>query len=234
MPSWTNLSYANVATTSPAAHRVSLEWSEALARGGAAEFDGEAEKNGMIPLRRAAARLLSCDIGDVCVGSSATELLCSLAWAISPPSGSNIVSTRASFPSTVYPWRRVAEENGAEIRLAGHDEDLYTDPEEILALIDQDTSVVTLSHVEYSNGQRYDLPRFAEAAHSVGAVLIVDATQSMGMLPIDASATGADALVSSGYKWLRGTYGAAVGYISPSVRDGLVPGLLGFRSHADL
>ena len=40
MPSWTNLSYANVATTSPAAHRVSLEWSEALARGGAAEFDG--------------------------------------------------------------------------------------------------------------------------------------------------------------------------------------------------
>ena len=234
MPSWTNLSYANVATTSPAAHRVSLEWSEALARGGAAEFDGEAEKNGMMPLRRAAARLLSCDIEDVCVGSSATELLCSLAWAISPPSGSNIVSTRASFPSTVYPWRRVAEENGAEIRLAGHDEDLYTDPEEIFALIDQDTSVVTLSHVEYSNGQRYDLPRFAEAAHSVGAILIVDATQSMGMLPIDASATGADALVSSGYKWLRGTYGAAVGYISPSMRDGLVPGLLGFRSHVDL
>ena len=62
MRAWTNLSYANVATTSPAAHKASMEWSEALARGGAAEFDGEAEKNGMMPLRRAAANLLSCEI----------------------------------------------------------------------------------------------------------------------------------------------------------------------------
>ena len=53
---WANLSFANVATTSPAAHKASMDWSAALARGGAAEFDGEAEKNGMLPLRQAAAR----------------------------------------------------------------------------------------------------------------------------------------------------------------------------------
>ena len=52
MSDWTNLSFANVATTSPAAHNASLAWSDALARGGAAEFDGEAEKNGMLPLRK--------------------------------------------------------------------------------------------------------------------------------------------------------------------------------------
>ena len=115
---WVNLSYANVATTSPIAHQTSTEWSDSLARGGAAEFDGEAEKNGMMPLRRATARLLSCKVEDVCVGSSATELLCSVAWATSPPKGSNIVSTRASFPSTVYPWIRVADANGALARSA--------------------------------------------------------------------------------------------------------------------
>ena len=234
MKSWTNLSYANVATTSSAAHKASMKWSDALARGGAAEFDGEAEKNGMMPLRKAAARLLSCEVADVCVGSSATELLCSLAWAVSPSRGSNIVSTRASFPSTVYPWRRVAESNGAEIRLADCDEALYTHPDDILDLIDDATSVVTLSHVEYSNGQRYDLRRFADAAHSVGALLVVDATQSMGALPIDAVSSGADAIVSSGYKWLRGTYGAAVAYISSGIRGDLNPGLLGFRSHVDI
>ena len=234
MKSWINLSYANVATTSPAAHKASREWSDALARGGAAEFDGEAEKNGMMPLRGAAARLLSCEVADICVGSSATELLCSLAWAVSPLEGSNIVSTKASFPSTVYPWRRVAESNGAEIRLADYDEALYTNPDDILDLIDDATSVVALSHVEYSNGQRYDLRRFADAAHSVGALLVVDATQSMGMVPIDAVSSGADAIVSSGYKWLRGTYGAAVAYISPEIRGDLNPGLLGFRSHVDI
>ncbi len=205
-----------------------------LARGGAAEFDGEAEKEGMMPLRRAASKLLSCEVGDVCVGSSATELLCSLAWAVSPPEGSNVVSSRVAFPSTVYPWARVCESNGAEIRLAEHDDSLYTDPDGILSLIDEKTSVVTVSHVEYSNGQRYDLEKLSEAAHSVGALIVVDATQSMGMVPIDAYSTKADAIVSSGYKWLRGTYGAAVGYISPSVVSVLNPGLIGFRSNVDL
>ena len=234
MPEWTNLSYANVATTSPTAHRASSDWAESLARGGAAEFDGEAEKNGMMPLRLAASRLLSCDVADVCVGSSATELLCSIAWAMSPREGTNVVSTRSSFPSTVYPWSRVADQNGAEIRLAEHDENLYTDPSDLLSLIDEDTSVVTVSHVEFSNGQRYDLREISDAAHSVGAMLVVDATQSMGMVPIDAYATNADAIVSSGYKWLRGTYGAAVGFISPSVVKTLNPGLMGFRSNSDI
>ena len=233
MQKWTNLSYANVATTSPKAHEIALEWSESLARGGAAEFDADAEKNGMIPLRTATSKLLKCPISDVCVSSSATEILCSLAWAIAPKKGANIVSTRASFPSTVYPWKRVAEEFGAEVRLAEHDENYYTKANDIFDLIDKDTAVVTLSHVEYACGQRYNLESFAKAAHDVGALFIVDATQSMGMVPINAQNTGADAIVASGYKWLRGTYGAAVGYIAPSIQS-LTPGIIGFRSHKDI
>ena len=233
MQKWTNLSYANVATTSPKAHEIALEWSESLARGGAAEFDADAEKNGMIPLRTATSKLLECPISDVCVSSSATEILCSLAWAIAPKKGGNIVSTRASFPSTVYPWKRVAEEFGSELRLAEHDENYYTKVDDILDLIDKDTAVVTLSHVEYACGQRYNLESFAKAAHDVGALFIVDATQSMGMVPINAQNTGADAIVASGYKWLRGTYGAAVGYIAPSIQS-LSPGIIGFRSHKDI
>ena len=233
MQKWTNLSYANVATTSPKAHEIALEWSESLARGGAAEFDADAEKNGMIPLRTATSKLLECPISDVCVSSSATEILCSLAWAIAPKKGGNIVSTRASFPSTDYPWKRVAEEFGAELRLAEHDENYYTKTDDILHLINKDTAVVTLSHVEYACGQRYNLESFAKAAHDVGALFIVDATQSMGMVPINAQNTGADAIVASGYKWLRGTYGAAVGYIAPSIQS-LSPGIIGFRSHKDI
>ena len=233
MQKWTNLSYANVATTSPKAHEIATEWAESLARGGAAEFDADAEKNGMIPLRTATSKLLQCPISDICVSSSATEILCSLAWAISPKEGKNIVSTKASFPSTVYPWKRVSEEFGAEIRLAPHDKNYYTKPEDIFGLIDKNTAVVTISHVEYACGQRYDLNSFAKAAHAVGALFIVDATQSMGMVPINAPDTGADAIVASGYKWLRGTYGAAVGYISPKLQS-LSPGIIGFRSHKDI
>jgi selenocysteine lyase/cysteine desulfurase len=233
MKEWTNLSYANVATTSPKAHLIASEWATSLARGGAAEFDADAEKEGMIPLRTATSNLLGCPISDVCVSSSATELLSSLAWAITPKKGTNIVSTRASFPSTVYPWKRVSEEFGSEIRLAPYGKNYYTKPEDILNLIDKNTAVVTLSHVEYACGQRYDLELFSKAAHDVEALFIVDATQSMGMVPINAQKTGADAIVASGYKWLRGTYGAAVGYISPK-NQSLSPGIIGFRSHKDI
>jgi selenocysteine lyase/cysteine desulfurase len=232
MGKWTNLSYANVATTSPKAHQIASEWASSLARGGAAEFDADAEKEGMIPLRKATANLLECPFSDVCVSSSATEILSSLAWAIAPKNG-NIVSTKASFPSTVYPWQRVADEFGSEIRLAPYDVNYYTKPSDILDLIDKNTKVVTLSHVEYACGQRYDLTVFAKAAHDVGALFIVDATQSMGMVPINAQESGADAIVASGYKWLRGTYGAAVGYISPKIQS-LYPGIIGFRSHKDI
>ena len=233
MKKWTNLSYANVATTSPKAHLIASEWASSLARGGAAEFDADAEKEGMIPLRKSTANLLGCSISDVCVSSSATELISSLAWAITPKKGTNVVSTRASFPSTVYPWKRVSKEFGSEIRLAPCDKNYYTKPEDILNLIDKNTAIVTLSHVEYACGQRYDLELFSKAAHNVGALFIVDATQSMGMVPINAQKTGADAIVASGYKWLRGTYGAAVGYISPK-NQSLSPGIIGFRSHKDI
>ena len=62
MNKWTNLSYANVATTSPKAHLIASEWAESLARGGAAEFDADAEKEGMMPLRKAAATLLDAQV----------------------------------------------------------------------------------------------------------------------------------------------------------------------------
>ena len=62
---------------------------------------------------------------------------------------------------------------------------------------------------------------------------MVDATQSMGMVPINGPESGADVIVASGYKWLRGTYGAAVGYLSPRAKK-LIPGMVGFRSHEDI
>ena len=230
---WTNLSYANVATTSPVAHRIATEWADSLARGGAAEFDADAEKHGRMPLREAASKLLSCEVSDICCASSATGLMCSVAWAAMPSEGENVVSSRAAFPSTVYPWTRVSQSTGVEIRLAPYDENHYTNPEDILSLIDENTAVVVISHVEYANGQRYDLRRFSEAARSVGAMLRVDATQSMGMVPINGPESGADVIVASGYKWLRGTYGAAVGYLSPRAKK-LIPGMVGFRSHEDI
>ena len=207
-----------------------VSWFEETAASGTTEFDEHAEETVFEELRRATARLFNAKPADIAVGSSATELLASLAWAIMPGAGENVVGMDAAFPSVVFPWARVARATNAEVRLA-RAHDLLVDPESVVDLIDDNTSVVCISEVEYASGQRYDVKRFAEVAHAHGALLVVDATQSAGAVPIDVAQSGADAVVSAGYKWLCGSFGAAVMYLAPALHGRLDPGTVGFRSH---
>src|SRR6185437_5392604 len=105
--------------------------------------------------------------------------------------------------------------------------------EEILAAIDADTAVVCLSHVEYGTGQRYDLGRIADAAHARNALLVVDATQSAGAVPIDVPTEPVDVLVTGSYTWLCGPFGVGLLYVAPHLQDSLDPVIVGWRSHEE-
>jgi len=227
------LNAANVALMYSGAEQIITEWIADVAQNGSNNFDDHAEENVFKDLHRAAAHLINATADDIAAGSSATELLCSLAWAVSPEKDQNVVSTEIVFPSTVYPWQRVARSTGCEIRLAKEKSNfMHTD--DIIALIDQHTAVVCISHVEYGNGQTFDLQLLAEAAQDHDALLVVDATQSAGSIPIDVQSCPVDALISGAYKWLCGPFGAAFMYITPLLSEKLEPGLVGFRSHKNM
>ncbi len=227
------LNAANVALMYSGAEQIITEWIADVAQNGSNNFDDHAEENVFKDLHRAAAHLINATTDDIAAGSSATELLCSLAWAVFPEKDQNVVSTEIVFPSTVYPWQRVANSTGCEIRLAKEKSNfMHTD--DIIALIDQHTAVVCISHVEYGNGQTFDLQLLAEAAQDRDALLVVDATQSAGAIPIDIQACPVDALISGSYKWLCGPFGAAFMYVAPHLSEKLEPGLVGFRSHENM
>jgi len=224
------LNTASVCLMYSGAERAVVEWTHDLAENGTIHFDEAAEERVFATLHESAARLFNCRPEEIAVGSSATELLASLAWAVAPAAGSNIVSTRLEFPSTIYPWARVARQTGAEVRLADTKRD---DPQadDLLDLIDPRTAVVCVSDVIYSTGRRRDVAGLADAAHRSGALLVVDATQSAGAIPIDVGALGVDALITASYKWLCGPFGVAVMFLAPHLHERLEPGLVGFRSH---
>ena len=228
-----SLNAANVALMYHSAHQAIIEWQDDVALNGSNNFDENSEETVFGELHQVASRLINAGPEDIAVGSSATELLCSLAWAISPSKDQNVVSTEIVFPSTVYPWQRVASSTGCEIRLA-KEKNNFIHIDEIITLIDQHTAVVCISHVEYGNGQTFDLHLLAEAAHEHGALLVVDATQSAGAIPIDVQACPIDALISGAYKWLCGPFGAAFMYLAPHLQRKLEPGLVGFRSHKNM
>ena len=207
-------------------------WQNALAEEGTIAFDEQAEVECLDNLNAAAAGLFNTTPDAIATASSETILMQSLAWAVMPEKGRRIVTTNITHPSTIYPWKRVCDHTGAELHWMRADESLTIDPDALEAMIDDNTAAVVLSHVEWGTGQVFDLKRFADAAHRHGALLIIDATQSTGQVPVDV-ATGADAITTSTYKWLCGPFGTGMMYVSPALQK-LNPGILGWRSHKDM
>lgn len=229
----TYLDAANVALMYGGAEKAIVDWQKDVAENGSMNFDETTEANVFDELHVVAARLFKARPEDIAVGSSATELLSSLAWAVAPGSDTNVVSTDIVFPSTIYPWQRVANHTGCQIRFA-QGQNGYVNSDDIIQLIDKNTAVVCISYAEYRGGQRFDLAKLGEATHEHGALFVVDASQSAGAIPIDAPGYAIDALVCGGYKWLCGPFGAAVMYLDPNLHTELEPGLVGFRSHTDM
>jgi selenocysteine lyase/cysteine desulfurase len=134
-------------------------------------------------------------------------------------SGQNIVVAEAQFPSNVYTWRELAKDKNLNIKTVPYPIETREGRaaiwnNRILESIDNQTVLVALSHTHWANGSKFDLKRISDRAHEVGAILVVDGTQSVGALPIDVEAMGIDALVCGGYKWLMGPYTLGYAYYS--------------------
>ncbi len=140
--------------------------------------------------------------------------------------GQKLVTLHEDFPSNVYPWQRVAAENGLSIQVIAPPDTLRQRGkrwnEQVLEAITPGTAMVAVPHVHWADGTRFDLEAIGERAKAVGAILVVDGTQSVGALPIDVQRCRIDALVCGGYKWLMGPYSLGVAYLSEYF-DGGVP-----------
>ena len=185
-----------------------------LALRGTTWFDEEQETFALERARHAAARLLNACPESIAITTSMTEALCQVAWWLRPGRGTNIVSIDLEFPSVVYPWYRVAAETGAEVRLVPVRDDPATlSLQKLAALVDDDTAVICVSHVQFATGFRFALEDLTALARAHDALLVVDATQSAGMVPLDMTAQEIDVLLAGGYKWLGAMFGAAVCYL---------------------
>lgn len=139
--------------------------------------------------------------------------------------GQNLVLAHEQFPSNVYPWRSLAREQGAEVRTVSPPEGAPRRAEawnaRILEAIDSATALVAIAAVHWADGTCFDLEAIGARAREVGAVLVVDGTQSVGALPFDVERIRPDALVVTGYKWLLGPYGLGLAYFGPRYDAGV-------------
>ncbi len=165
--------------------------------------------------------LINADSADeIALLKNTSEALSVVAYGIDWRHGDNVVSCRQEFPSNRIVWESLHERLGVEVRLA--DLAATATPEDaLLACMDDRTRLLAISSVQYASGLRLDLERLGQACRARGALLCVDAIQSLGVIPFDVKACGADFVVADGHKWMLGPEGVALFYCKVELRDRL-------------
>ncbi len=230
----TYLNSASVAAVPVPVQREMLAFEAQIAGQGTVSFDDAAEARVYEGARSSVARLIGADVQEVAIMTSATECIAQVAGWLRPVAGQNVVSLDIEFPSVTYPWLRIAKDTGAEVRLApvaANPESLSED--DIAKLVDKNTVAVCVSHVQYATGHRLDPAKLAAIAHAHGAILVLDATQSAGVVPLDVRSAKLDVVLSSAYKWLCGPFGAAFCYLHPELWPRFDPPFVGPHSTVD-
>ena len=135
---------------------------------------------------------------------------------ISLEKGDEIIVADEQFPSNYYAWEKAANQSGAILKTVTPPAELENRSkqwnENILNTITPKTKVVALAHVHWADGTLFNLIAIRKATKDVGALLIIDGTQSVGALPFDVQEIQPDALICAGYKWLMGPYAIGVAY----------------------
>jgi selenocysteine lyase/cysteine desulfurase len=130
-----------------------------------------------------------------------------------------VVVLAEQFPSNVYPWRAATQAQGGEVLTVARPVDGDWTPA-VLAAIDERTAVVAVPQCHWTDGSIVDLVEVGRAARAVGATFVIDASQSLGAVPLDIAAVRPDYLVAVGYKWLLGPFSLGYLYVDPSRIDG--------------
>ena len=143
--------------------------------------------------------------------------------------GENLVTFRHEFPSNLYPWLRLRDARGVEVRVC-EERDGRVDMDELIGLIDDQTRIVAISQVQYASGFRADLERIGRVARAHDALLVVDVIQALGVIPIDVQAELVDVAAAACHKWLLTPEGVGLLYLSDRARARIQPTLVGWIS----
>ncbi len=141
-----------------------------------------------------------------------------------------IVYCAGEFPTVEYLLDGQRRLGARTVRVG--DDPLVFPAEELMEAITPRTVLVVLSHVLFRTAELVDVRPFVEKAHSVGALIVLDAYQSMGAVPFDVLELDVDFLVGGSVKWLCGGPGAGYLYAHPNIVDRLEPAFAGWFSHA--
>jgi len=207
---------------------VEKEWGHDLIRGWNAGWFQAPERVG-----EKIAKLVGASPGQVVVSDSTSVNLFKLVMAALAmlPKRKRVVSDRLNFPSDLYILQGCIRLLGGKhhLHLMPSEDGITMDPQAVFDSIDDQTALVTLSHVTFKSGFLYDAQAVTDRAHRAGALVLWDLSHSVGVVPIDLDRWGADLAVGCTYKYLNGGPGApAFLYVGNDLQEKLASPIWGW------
>jgi selenocysteine lyase/cysteine desulfurase len=233
-PIFESATYLNSCSQGALSHRVrdAVEgWLAGWDENGA-EWDFWVERNEAF--RAAVAGLLHAEADDVAVTTSVSQGASGLVSALDLRGERNrIVISEYEFP-TIGQIAHAQELRGAEVVHVRPDADGSIPPERFAEAIDERTALVCCTALSYRSGHRHDVAAIAEAAHQAGALVLADSYQACGAVELDVRSLGADVVTGGTVKYLLGTAGLGFMWVTPEVREALVPTQTGWFADEDI
>lgn len=175
--------------------------------------------------RASIARLVNAPLDGLVVTKNVTEAINLVAWAWGVrnlKAGDEVVVTIMEHHSNIVPWQLVGQITGATVRFCPMTPEHQLDMDAMRALIGPKTRMVAAVHVSNALGTINPVAEIAELAHAAGALMLVDAAQSVPHMPVDFGAIGCDFLAFTGHKML-GPTGVGCLVASPALLASMEP-----------
>jgi cysteine desulfurase/selenocysteine lyase len=171
-------------------------------------------------LREQFTRLINAPSSDdIAILKNTSEALSFVAYGLEWKQGDNVVISNQEFPSNSIVWHSL-ESLGVEVREA--DLNSHDSPEAaLLALVDKNTKLLSISSVQYASGLRMDLSWLGEALKKKNILFCIDAIQSIGAVPFDVQNCMADFVMADTHKWMLGPEGVTLFYCRDELREKL-------------
>ncbi len=180
------------------------------------------------------ARLLNAEPDEVAVTTSVSAGVSAMMSGIRPPDGRNkIVISDFEFP-TIGQISHAQELVGRKVAHVPMTPDTTLRMDRLAEEIDEETALVCITYVSFRNGSKMDVAEVIRLAHEAGALVLVDAFQAVGAIPIDVKELGADFVAGGALKYLLGSSGLGFFYCRQELIEQVLPTVTGWFADEDI
>ncbi|HEX2893554.1 MAG TPA: aminotransferase class V-fold PLP-dependent enzyme [Marmoricola sp.] len=174
-------------------------------------------------------RLIGAEADLVALTDSATRAWDLFVTALPWSPGDRVLVCGTEYASNAIALLQRARLDGCVVEVVPNDGRGLVDLTALESMLDERVRMVSLVHVPTNSGQVAPVREIVELTHRVGALVLLDACQSVGQLRVDVAELGVDALSATGRKWLRAPRGTGFLYVRREVLEGLEPAAADLR-----